>query len=771
MPTATPTSPTKQAPPADHLNLFDLVRADHELADAWEQSNEEADRIALVAGWGIAICHPGDNDWDFRDTVTEGKGKNKTTTTTFDLDGYLASLHAARCTPTILVRHVDGDERGHMVYRGACLGCGWVSDVDRWLGEGGENAAVEDALDHTHPGFRDLPCVPPSPEGAKAEDRAAKMRDEWAPSHPDGWVASAGPTWTWRTGCGTRHVPGRGLYGGYDLGRPWTGEGQPPKPSPTADAGSGQWWHGLTRRKSCSSCKGRWSKTYGMPVDCTHWPEGWFDRSADPDQQEPSVTSTSLMTSSPRDIAIANLTVAGNLRGELDPGTLEGLTASIKAQGVLYPLIVTDLGDGTFAVKDGTRRLAASDRAGLKVVPCLLRPYDACEALLVMLAGNGLREEFSPLEEASGFVELSTVHKMRQVDIAKAVGRSQGYVSRRMKLDSLPDMIKMALRTGGLAAEAATHLADLNGHDARQDAAWRKGADGSSGTIEFHVKRELAEIERTARVDAATADLEAQNVAVVEYRSGNWLGREQRPIAGQDAFHDRPVLEVDLEWHATQRCHGAAVDREARVLWVCLDPDAHCSVAWCEDMGEHTHYSPGPAVDPATGTPAEASPAAPSPEQGALKLEVDPATRAAMESLEAAQAAWNAANEARHQAIIRIVAAKPATAAVTGYLCTHALFGWSFGEVAYPDLIDTLGPEVGTGSGDDLATFVNESGANLMRAALAMTMIRVECDLANTEGVTELGRRHYDFLVEHGYELAPCERLLLYGEIVDSEVA
>ena len=120
------------------------------------------------------------------------------------------------CTASILSRD-RRDDGGHLEYRGVCMTCGWVSDSLRTS----ENAAVEDALDHTHPGFRDLPVLPHRPSG-DAPTQMQRWRDEMAallaPWLPDGWAETEGPVWTTRTPHGTRHVPGWGVFGGYDLG-------------------------------------------------------------------------------------------------------------------------------------------------------------------------------------------------------------------------------------------------------------------------------------------------------------------------------------------------------------------------------------------------------------------------------------------------------------------------------------------------------------------------------------------------------------------------
>lgn len=142
------------------------------------------------------------------------------------------------CQPAVLERYVYRDEeaarRGdygtydHCEHRGACWGCAWRGPVrDR------ENDATEDAHDHAFPGWRELPAVDPlpsrdnAPEEGRLRDRAAR---QVALIYPAGWAERCGPTISWRSEGASRHVPGRGLFGGYDMGRVRPGD-----PSATAD--------------------------------------------------------------------------------------------------------------------------------------------------------------------------------------------------------------------------------------------------------------------------------------------------------------------------------------------------------------------------------------------------------------------------------------------------------------------------------------------------------------------------------------------------------
>jgi len=107
---------------------------------------------------------------------------------------------------------------GALEYRGCCLTCGWVSPTIVAT----ENAAVEDAHDHSHPDWRQLPVVERAPNPwdcspAQHQKRIGRWLDQVLPLLPDGWDEVGGPIRTRRDPMGRRHVPRRTPWGGYDL--------------------------------------------------------------------------------------------------------------------------------------------------------------------------------------------------------------------------------------------------------------------------------------------------------------------------------------------------------------------------------------------------------------------------------------------------------------------------------------------------------------------------------------------------------------------------
>jgi len=103
---------------------------------------------------------------------------------------------------------------GELLYRSGCRmgGCGWEGPE-----RGGENAAVEDGMDHAWPGWRMLPPVPRVPQNGGTWKSLAAWRARVDPVYPAGWLESGGPIRTGRGPAGTRHVEAATPWGGYDL--------------------------------------------------------------------------------------------------------------------------------------------------------------------------------------------------------------------------------------------------------------------------------------------------------------------------------------------------------------------------------------------------------------------------------------------------------------------------------------------------------------------------------------------------------------------------
>jgi ParB family chromosome partitioning protein len=140
---------------------------------------------------------------------------------------------------------------------------------------------------------------------------------------------------------------------------------------------------------------------------------------------------------------------------------LEELTDSVRRHGILQPLALADLGDGTYEVIAGERRLRAAQMAGLKSVPALIREANNSERFILALIENIQREDLNPLEEALAYERLSKEYGLRTADIAQQVGKAASTISNMTRLLTLSDDMKEAVKNGRLSVGNAKALLSI----------------------------------------------------------------------------------------------------------------------------------------------------------------------------------------------------------------------------------------------------------------------------------------------------------------------
>ena len=166
-------------------------------------------------------------------------------------------------------------------------------------------------------------------------------------------------------------------------------------------------------------------------------------------------------------------------RSRMDEASLNELAASIKAQGVMQPILARLLPNGDHEIIAGERRWRAAQLAGLSQVPVLVRKVADNAALAMALIENIQREDLNPLEEAIGIQRLIDEFQMTHMEAADAVGRSRSATSNLLRLLKLPKAVQDMLMGGGLDMGHARALLALDG--ARLIAAANKiAADGLS---------------------------------------------------------------------------------------------------------------------------------------------------------------------------------------------------------------------------------------------------------------------------------------------------
>ena len=149
---------------------------------------------------------------------------------------------------------------------------------------------------------------------------------------------------------------------------------------------------------------------------------------------------------------------------------LVDLAASIREHGVIQPLIVTSAKDGTFILIAGERRWQASQRAGLKTVPVILRQANNQEMLEVALIENVQRSDLNSLEEAEAYRQLVEEFGLSHEAVAKRVGKNRVTVTNTLRLLGLADAGKQALMDGTITEGHARALLALSTQKAQTSA-------------------------------------------------------------------------------------------------------------------------------------------------------------------------------------------------------------------------------------------------------------------------------------------------------------
>ncbi len=143
---------------------------------------------------------------------------------------------------------------------------------------------------------------------------------------------------------------------------------------------------------------------------------------------------------------------------------LDELASSIRERGVLQPILVRPLpGPGSeYQIVAGERRWRAAQRAGLRVIPALVRDLADQEVMEVALIENIQRADLNALEEARGYEAMARKFERSADAIAKVVGKSRSHVANTLRLMKLPPAIQDHLESGRLTAGHARALLDLN---------------------------------------------------------------------------------------------------------------------------------------------------------------------------------------------------------------------------------------------------------------------------------------------------------------------
>ncbi|MFN8017371.1 MAG: ParB/RepB/Spo0J family partition protein [Acidimicrobiales bacterium] len=145
-------------------------------------------------------------------------------------------------------------------------------------------------------------------------------------------------------------------------------------------------------------------------------------------------------------------------RAHFDEEALVALTDSIRALGVLQPVLVRPSGGGRYELIAGERRWRAAKRAGLRTIPAVIRKIDETASLEQALVENLHREDLDPMEEAAAYQQLIEDFKLSHEEVARRVGKSRSAVTNMLRLFQLPPSIQKLVADRQLSAGHARAL-------------------------------------------------------------------------------------------------------------------------------------------------------------------------------------------------------------------------------------------------------------------------------------------------------------------------
>ncbi|MEM1288276.1 MAG: ParB/RepB/Spo0J family partition protein [Pseudomonadota bacterium] len=149
-----------------------------------------------------------------------------------------------------------------------------------------------------------------------------------------------------------------------------------------------------------------------------------------------------------------------NPRQSFDDEDLRDLTNSVQEKGIIQPLLVRMLNEGSYELVAGERRWRAAQRAGLDTVPVVVRDVDEKESLEIAIIENVQRADLNAVEEAEGYQQLIDRFGYTQKQLSSVIGKSRSHIANTLRLLKLPAPILAYVSDGGLSAGHARQLID-----------------------------------------------------------------------------------------------------------------------------------------------------------------------------------------------------------------------------------------------------------------------------------------------------------------------
>jgi ParB family chromosome partitioning protein len=236
---------------------------------------------------------------------------------------------------------------------------------------------------------------------------------------------------------------------------------------------------------------------------------------------------------------------------------LAALAASIETSGVVQPLLVRPLPDGSYELIAGERRWRAAQQAGLEKVPAVVRDQAEAERLQAALIENMVREDLNPVDEARACAALVEDLGLTKEELARRVGRSRPAVSNLIRLLELPDEILELLEGGELSEGHGRALLGAAGNDVRR----RLGRDAARGGWSVRETESRVRLAGQPKAKPKRGAVDPEQVAALEAAGDAFeaaLGHEVAVRSKGDG------IAVELRFDDLDEAHALARDLRRR---------------------------------------------------------------------------------------------------------------------------------------------------------------------------------------------------------------
>lgn len=195
-------------------------------------------------------------------------------------------------------------------------------------------------------------------------------------------------------------------------------------------------------------------------------------------------------------------------RRDMHPEALEELAESIKAQGVMQPIVIRPISSDKYEIIAGERRWRATQLAGLDSIPAVIRDVPDEAAIAMALIENIQRENLNPIEEAMALKRLQDEFELTQQEVADAVGKSRTAVTNLLRLMALDSEVKQLLEHGDIEMGHARAVLSLEPLQQRHIAQQVVGKGLSVRQTEAQVRRLLEDKQQIKPKTVTNPDLQ-----------------------------------------------------------------------------------------------------------------------------------------------------------------------------------------------------------------------------------------------------------------------